>query len=47
MQKISDEYKGKVKWVYRHFPLDSLHPNARKAAEASECATELGGNDAF
>ena len=47
MQKIVDEYKGKVRWVYRHFPLDSLHPNARKAAEASECANELGGNDAF
>ena len=47
MQKIADEYKGKVRWVYRHFPLDSLHPNARKAAEASECANELGGNDAF
>lgn len=47
MQKIVDEYKGKVKWVYRHFPLSSLHPNAQKAAEASECATELGSNDAF
>ena len=47
VQKISDEYKGKVKFVYRHFPLTSLHPNAQKAAEASECVTELGGNDAF
>jgi protein-disulfide isomerase len=39
---------GDVAWVYRHFPLDQLHPkNARRAAVASECATELGGNDAF
>lgn len=46
MQKLVDEYKGKVAWVYRHFPL-SFHQNAQKEAEASECANELGGNDAF
>lgn len=49
MQKIMDEYgkDGKVAWVYRHFPLDSIHPKADKEAEATECATELGGNDMF
>jgi protein-disulfide isomerase len=38
---------GKVAWVYRHFPLDAIHPEARPAAVASECIAELGGNDAF
>jgi protein-disulfide isomerase len=35
------EYAGKVRWVYRHFPL-SFHANARPAALASECAAEQG-----
>ena len=45
-QKIVDSYKGDVAWVYRHLPLP-FHANAAKEAEASECANELGGNDAF
>lgn len=49
MQQIMDEYgkDGKVAWVYRHFPLDSIHSKARPEAVAAECANELGGNDAF
>jgi len=49
MQQVMDEYgkDGKVAWVYRHFPLDSIHSQARTEAVASECANELGGNDAF
>lgn len=47
MQKISDEYKGKINWVYKHFPLTSLHPDAFKKAEATECVGSLGGNDKF
>ncbi len=35
------KYKGKLRWVYRHFPL-SFHPNALPAANASECAAEQG-----
>jgi protein-disulfide isomerase len=49
LKKIMSEYgkDGKVAWVYRHLPLDSIHPKARKEAEAAECAGELGGNNAF
>jgi protein-disulfide isomerase len=56
MVEIMNEYgpKGKVAWVYRHFPLDKpdpdgniLHPNAGREAQAMECAAALGGNDKF
>jgi protein-disulfide isomerase len=47
LKRIVDDSGGKIGWVYRHFPLDSLHPRARKAAIATECAAELGGNDKF
>ena len=33
---------GKVKFVYRDFPLSGLHPYAQKAAEAGQCANEQG-----
>jgi protein-disulfide isomerase len=34
---------GKVRLVYREFPLDGLHPFARKAAEAAVCAGRQDG----
>ena len=33
---------GKVRYVYREFPLTSIHPGAQKASEAALCAGELG-----
>jgi len=33
---------GKVKFVYRDFPIQSIHPNAVPAAFAAECADEQG-----
>lgn len=47
MQQLIKEYPDKVKWIYRHFPLTSLHTKAVKEAEATECAGELGGNEGF
>ena len=49
MNQLIKDYgaDGDVAWVFRHFPLDESHSKARKEAQASECANELGGNDAF
>lgn len=47
MQDVMNSYKGKVRWVYRHFPLVQLHSKAPNEAAASECAYDQGGDDAF
>lgn len=38
---------GTVAWVYRHFPIKSLHKKAIREAEATECVASLAGEDAF
>ena len=38
----TEEYEGKIKIVYRHYPIRNIHPLAQKAAEASICAEEQG-----
>lgn len=51
VSSLVDEYDGQVAWVYRHLPLTNIekgfHVNAKRAAYASECVAELGGEDAF
>lgn len=47
VERAVNSFDGEVNWVYRHFPLEAIHPNARNMAHASECVAELGGNDAF
>lgn len=42
MQQIMTDYDGKIRWVYKHLPLTSLHPNAMQKALASECAADQG-----
>ena len=40
--QIVKEYidTGKLKYVFRHFPLENIHPLAFKASEAAECAND-------
>ncbi len=47
MVQLMKDYDGKVNWIYRHFPLLSLHPNAEHKAVATECAGSIGGQDGF
>ncbi len=41
VEQVKAKYLGKVQIIYRHFPLDSIHPNARLAAVAAEAVSSL------
>jgi protein-disulfide isomerase len=40
--ELLSRYKGKVRLVHKDLPLESLHSQARQAAEAARCAYEQG-----
>ena len=40
--KLLETYPDQVRFVYRDFPLSSIHPQAQSAAEAADCANEQG-----
>jgi protein-disulfide isomerase len=42
LKEVMRQYPGRVKWIFRDFPLASLHAKAPKAAEAARCAGEQG-----
>lgn len=44
LTRLLQKYPGKVRLVYKHLPLDSLHPQARRVSEAAWCA---GKQDKF
>src|SRR5512142_1003501 len=41
---LLERFAGRVRAVFRHFPLEEVHPHALAAAEAAECA---GGQGKF
>ncbi len=47
MKSVVKKYEQKVAFVYRFYPLDSLHPNARTEAHALACVGNLAGNQSF
>lgn len=42
VKQVLAQYPETIRFMYRDFPVDSLHPIARKAAEAAECAHDQG-----
>lgn len=44
LKRVEEVYEDRVRIVFRHLPLEQLHPNAMAAAEASMCAAD---QDAF
>lgn len=40
--QVLERYPEEVRFVYRHLPLDHIHPRARPAALAAVCAQEQG-----
>jgi protein-disulfide isomerase len=41
LRAVEDRYRGRIRLVFRHFPL-ARHKDAPKAAEAAECARDQG-----
>jgi protein-disulfide isomerase len=42
LRAVRAKYPDRVAVLYRHYPIDQLHPHARTAALAAECAGEQG-----
>lgn len=51
LERVRTRMGGELRFAFRHFPLDELHPHARMAAEAAEAAAAQGrfweGHDAL
>jgi protein-disulfide isomerase len=47
MNALAEKYGNDIAWVYRHFPLTSIHPQAMPGALAAECVGEQKGDAGF
>ena len=42
LKELQEKSGERVRFIFRHFPLDSVHPRARRAAQAAEAAASQG-----
>jgi protein-disulfide isomerase len=47
LRKVRAKHPGRVSVLYRHYPIQQIHPYARTAALAAECAGEQGRFEAY
>jgi len=47
LSRIVEESNGEIAWIYRHLPLESIHPQAYPSALAAECIGEQLGSTGF
>lgn len=47
LRKARSKHGGRVSVLYRHYPIQEIHPYARTAALAAECAGEQGRFEAY
>jgi len=47
LKRVLEDYAGKVRLVYKDFPLSQIHEQATPAAEAAQCVAALAGDEAF
>jgi len=47
LRRVRAKYPGRVTVLYRHYPIDELHPNARTAGLAAECAAVQGRFESY
>jgi Protein-disulfide isomerase len=47
LKRVKRSMGGRLRFVFRNFPIADNHPHAEHAAEAAESVATLGGNDAF